>query len=167
MVDRAGRQVGAHADVARPHRVLADIVEAIAADRARRIGARIGQAVVFLSLTPAESGPGADAVGQVELAAHGAEQLLLVGVGPALGEVLVGGGRVRDGGSRRHAGAGRVDPVILPAQIGRKPGAIASAVQSKADDPQLAGLVLDGAFARTAGDIQARAPFAFVAETAS
>ena len=158
MLDRPGRQVGAHADIAGPDRVLADVVKAIAADRASGVSARIGQAVVFLALTPTEGRPGGHAVGQVELAAHRAKQLLLVRIGPVLREILVGRRGVRDGGPRRHAGTRRIDAVVLPAQVGREAGALAPAVQP------LAVLVLHRALAVAADQVQARAPFFLGAE---
>ncbi|MNQ60868.1 hypothetical protein D3C85_751680 [compost metagenome] len=119
---------------------------------------RVGQAVTLLAFASAHGGPDRDGVGHVELAAQGAEQLGFVGIGPGLGEILVGGRRRWNGAGGRDLRTRRVDAVVLPSQVGGEAGAIAAAIQAEAQNRHGATFALDRAFARAAGQVQTQAP---------
>ena len=166
MVDRAGCDVEADADVGREDVVLAHVVEAICAQRPVRRRVRVGQDIVLLAAAAAEGRPDGQVVIDVELAADDAEQLFLVGIGPGLGEVDVGGRRGRNRAVRGDRRTRRVNAVVLPAEVGREPGAVAAAVDAEAQHLQFAVLAVDRGLAVAGGEVQTAAPFAVFSEAA-
>ncbi|MNX48284.1 hypothetical protein D3C86_788620 [compost metagenome] len=162
MTHRAGARLGAQAQFARVHAVLAGVVEAVeVAIAGAAVGQRdVAQRIGFVAAAHAEGRVGRQFVAEIMLGAHRAEPVALVRIGPRLGIVGAGVRRVGhggDAGAQGHIGTRALELVFLPADVGGQTRIGRAPVQAQRHQAGAGVLIVDAGVAAALRGVQADA----------
>src|SRR5690606_8288791 len=170
MADCSGLKAAAQAEFACPDIILPDVLEQRRAGLAGAVVGRHGQAIVLITFAYARCEPAGNRIGEIVFGAEGAKGLLLLRVGPGLGEVVFGvrcTGNDRVDEAKINAGPGLVEVVVLMADVGGDAEVVSLVVQAQAEHVEGAFFIVDVGVAVALGGVQAHPEALLLAKATS